>query len=145
VGFLASVRREHKLKRVVVAAALAAGILLASPSSAGAWAAYCDWDPLVLIVTPGGHVVPIYESVWTSKPLQIGLPLSSYTATRVYDSLGRPITAVDIKITVLTGLLFNFPTTNMATSGLLGTGTVYSAKDGWSGTPVHLKFTLATS
>jgi hypothetical protein len=142
VGFLTSVRREHKLKRVVVAAALAAGILLASPSSAAAWASYCDWDPLVLIVTPGGHVVPVYESVWTSTPLQIGLPLSSYTATRVYDSLGRPNTAVDIKITVLTGLLFNFRTTNMATSGLLGTGTVYAVKDGWSGTPVHLKFTL---
>jgi hypothetical protein len=145
VGFLTSIRREHKLKRVVVAAAMAVGFLLASPSSAAAWASYCDWDPLVLIVTPGGHVVPVYESVWTSSPLQIGLPLGTYTAKRVYDNVGRPNTAVDVKVTVLTGLLFNFRTTNMVTSGLLGTGKVYAVKDGWSGTPVHLKFTLPIS
>ena len=130
------------MKRVVVAAALAAGILLFSPSSAAAWATYCDWDPLVLIVTPAGHVVPVYDSVWTSSPLQIGLPLESYTATRVYDSVGRPMTAVDVKITVAAGLLFNFSVKDMVTSGILGSGTVYAVKYGTSGTPVHLKFTL---
>ena len=133
------------MKRVVLAAALAAGLLLSSPSAASAWASYCDWDPLVLIVTPGGHVVPVYESVWTSSPLLIGLPLGTYTATRVYDNLGRPMTAVDVTITVPTGLLFNFATRNMVTSGLLGTGTVYAVKDGMSGWPVHLKFTLPIS
>ncbi len=130
------------MKRVVVAAALAAGFLMLSPSSAAAWATYCDWDPLVLIVTPGGHIVPVYDSVWTSSPLQIGLPLESYTATRVYDSVGRPMTAVDVKITVVAGLLFNFSVRDMVTSGLLGSGTVYAEKYGTSGTPVHLKFTL---
>ena len=133
------------MKRVVLAAALAAGLLLSSPSGAAAWATYCDWDPLVLIVTPGGHIVPAYESVWTSSPLQIGLPLAGYTATRVYDNVGRPLTAVDVTILVPLGLLFNFPTHNMVTSGLLGTGTVYAVKDGWSGRPVHLKFTLPIS
>jgi hypothetical protein len=133
------------VKRVVLAAALAAGLLLSSPSGAAAWASYCDWDPLVLIVTPGGHIVPAYESVWTSSPLLIGLPLAGYTATRVYDNVGRPLTAVDVSILVPTGLLFNFPTHDMVTSGLLGTGTVYAEKDGWSGKTVHLKFTLPIS
>src|SRR5439155_20203966 len=120
LGFRSSFfwRVGKQVKRVVVAAALAAGILLCSPTSAGAWATYCDWDPLVLIVTPGGHVVPVYDSVWTSSPLQIGLPLESYTATRVYDSVGRPMTAVDVKITVAAGLLFNFSVEDMVTSGL---------------------------
>ena len=36
---------------MLVAAALAAGLLVASPTSAGAWATFCDWDPIVLIVT----------------------------------------------------------------------------------------------
>lgn len=133
------------MKRVVVAAAFAAGLLFASPANAGAWATFCDWDPLILVVTPGGHIVPVYASVWTSSPLQLGIPLPSYTASRVYDSAGKPHTAVDMTISVPTGLLFRFNTYNMATSGLLGTGTVYAAKYGTSGTPVHLKFTLPQS
>jgi hypothetical protein len=127
---------------VVLAAALAAGLLFASPTSASAWATFCDWDPLILVVTPGGHIVPVYASVWTSSPLNLGLPLATYTASRTYDAAGKPHTAVDMKITVLSGLLFKFTTYNMATSGLLGTGTVYASKYGTSGTPVHLFFTL---
>jgi hypothetical protein len=137
-------RRERKqMKRVVVAAAMAAGLLFASPTSAGAWATFCDWDPLIVVVTPSGHIVPVYASVWTSTPLDLGLPLASYTASRTYDLAGRPHTAVDMTISVPSGLLFRFNTYNMATSGLLGTGTVYASKYGTSGTPVHLKFTLA--
>ena len=130
------------MKRVVVAAALAAGILMCSPTSAGAWATYCDWDPIVPIVTPGGHIVLVYDSVWTQSPLSLGLPLATYTTSRVYDKAGQPHTAVDMKITVPTGLLFHYTTYNMVTSGLLGSGTVYAAKYGTSGTPVHLYFTL---
>ena len=130
------------VKRVLVAAALAAGLLVASPTSAGAWATFCDWDPIVLIVTPGGHIVPVYDSVWTASPLDLGVPLASYTVSRVYDSFGKPHTAVDMKITVPTGLLFRYTVKDMVTSGLLGTGTVYALKYGTSGTPVHLKFTL---
>jgi len=71
------------VKRVVVAAALAAGILMCSPTSAAAWATYCDWDPIVPIVTPGGHIVLVYDSVWTQSPLSLGLPLATYTTSRV--------------------------------------------------------------
>jgi len=130
------------LRRVVVAAALAVGLLFASPTSAGAWATFCDWDPLILVVTPGGHIVPVYASVWTSSLLNLGLPLASYKASRVYDTAGQPHTAVDMTIAVPAGLLFQFTTYNMATSGLLGTGTIYAAKYGRSGTPVHLYYTL---
>ncbi len=130
------------MKRVVVAAALAAGILMCSPTSAAAWATYCDWDPIVPIVTPGGHIVLVYDSVWTSSPLSLALPLATYTTSRVYDKAGQPHTAVDMKITVPTGLLFRYTTYDMVTSGLLGSGTVYAAKYGTSGTPVHLYFTL---
>jgi hypothetical protein len=127
----------------LVAAAMAVGILVASPGSASAFMTYCDWDPLVLIITPGGNIVPVYDSVWTSSPLAVGLPLESYTVTRVYDRNGHAHTAVDMKIYVLTGLLFNFATTDEVTTGLLGTGTVLARANGTSATPVHLKFTLS--
>lgn len=131
------------MKKLLVAAALAAGIIVASPASAGAFMTYCDWDPLVLIVTPSGHIVPVYDSVWTSSLLDLGLPLESYTVTRVYDRSGNPHTAVDVTISVPTGLLFRYSTYDEVTTGLLGSGTVLALANGTSGTPVHLKFTLS--
>ena len=130
------------MKRVFLAAAMAAGILVASPTSAGAWATYCDWDPLVLIVTPAGHIVAVYDSVWTSSPLDLGVPVESYTVKRAYDAAGHPVTAVDMTITTPTGLLFQYSTTDEVTTGLLGSGTVLARKSGTSGTPVQLKFTI---
>jgi len=130
------------VKRVLVAAALAAGVLVASPTSAGAWATYCDWDPLVVIVTPGGHLVPVYDSVWTSSPLDLGVPLESYTTARAYDKAGNAVTVVTMTISVPSGLLFQYATTDEVTTGLLGSGTVLARKSGTSGTPVQLTFTL---
>ena len=132
------------MKRVFLAAAMAVGIMVASPTSAGAWATYCDWDPLVLIVTPAGHIVPVYDSVWTSSPLDLGLPLESYTVARAYDAAGNPVTVVHMTISVPTGLLFRYAVTDEVTTGLLGSGTFLARQSGTSGTPVHLTFTLHT-
>lgn len=132
------------MKRALIAAALAAGVLLVSPTSAGAWSTYCDWDPLVLVVTPAGHVVPMYDSVWTSSLLDLGLPLETTTTSRTYGYGGVPETAVDVTIYVPTGLLLRYATTDEVTTGLLGSGHVYARASGWSGTPTHLKFILDT-
>jgi len=125
-----------------VAAMLAAGIVVCSPAPAGAWATYCDWDPLVLIVTPGGNIVPVYDSVWTSSPLDLALPVESYATSRVYVN-GRPATAVDMAITVPTGQLLQYQTQDQVTTGLLGSGKLLATKNGWSGQTLHLKFTLS--
>lgn len=130
------------MKRLIVAAVMAAGLAVATPVSAGAGMEWCDWDPLVAVVTPGGNVVLLYDSVWTSSLLNIGLPISSYTASRIYDEDGQPLTAVDVVIYVPTGLLFKFATTDMVTTGPLGSGTVLAKVNGTSGSPVHLHFTL---
>jgi hypothetical protein len=126
---------------VVLAALMAVGVIVCSPSTAGAWATYCDWDPLVVIVTPSGHIVPVYDSVWTSSPLDLGLPVESYSATRVYVN-GWAETAVDMAISIPTGLLLQFQTQDEVTTGLLGSGSVLATKNGWSGQTLHLKFTL---
>ncbi len=132
------------MRRVGVAAVLAAGLLMVSGIGANACATYCEWDPVVLIVTPGGHVVPVFDSVWTQYPTQLGVPLESYTVSRAYRN-GTPVTIVDMKIYVAAGLLFKFPTTDEVTTGLLGSGTVLASAYGSSGTPVELKFTLPVS
>jgi hypothetical protein len=126
----------------MVAAAIAAGLAFATPVSAGAMVEWCDWDPVVPVVTPAGNVVLLFESVWTSSPLNIGLPVSSYTVSRTYDLHGRPLTAVDMVINVPTGLLWRFSTLNLVTTGPLGSGTVLAKQNGTSGSPVHLYFTL---
>jgi hypothetical protein len=130
------------LKRWVVASFLAITATMASGTSAGAWTAFCDWDPVVPVVTPGGNLVLVFDSVWTSSPLELGLPLASYTVKRAYDPKGRPVTAVDMSIYVPAGLLWSFPTQDMVTSGLLGSGHVWARASGTSGKAVHLKFTI---
>ena len=130
------------MKRVMVAVAMAAGLVVAAPISAGAMMEYCDWDPLVAVVTPAGNVVLVYDSVWTSSLLNIGLPVESYTVSRSYDEDGRPRTAVDMVVKVPAGLLFKFSTTDLVTTGPLGSGTVLARANGTSGSPVHLYFSL---
>jgi len=131
------------VKKALVAATMAVGLLLASPGAAEACFTYCDWDPLVLVVTPSGHIVPVYDSVWTKSVLDLGVPLESYTAKLVYNSSGRSATAVDMTITTPTGLLFTYSYLAQVTTGLLGSGTVLAYSYGTSGAPTHLKFVLS--
>ena len=138
-------RRDGKqLKRVVFAAVLAAAVVVLSPSTAGAWATYCEWDPLVPVITPAGHVIVVYDSVWTGSPLDLALPVATYTTSREYVA-GRAETVVDMAISVPTGLLLRYQTKDMVTTGLLGSGDVLATQYGWSGQTLHLKFTLAVA
>ena len=111
-------------------------------SQALAWMSYCDWDPPVVIVTPAGNVVTVHDSVWTSSLLNVGLPLTGYTATRVYASNGTPETAVDMSVWVPTELLWQYRFNAYVATGPLLSGQVLASAQGTSGTPVHLKFVL---
>ena len=130
------------MKRLLIAGVLAMGALGTTVSQAGASEAFCDWDPPVLIVTPGGNLDTVYVSVWTSSLLHIGLPLESYTATRACDATGHPVTKVDISVYVPTGLLWSFSTLDQVRTGLLGGGSLLAQSSGTSGQTLHLKFTL---
>jgi len=133
------------MKRLVVAGALALGLLAASPGSAAASSSWCTWDPVVLVVTPGGHLAVVYDSVWTPSLLNLGVPLETYTTKRAYDSHGNAITQVDMSIYVPTGLLFSYSTMDEVTTGLLGSGALLARGYGTSGKTVHLEFTIPES
>jgi hypothetical protein len=126
----------------MVAAAMAAGLVFATPVSAGAALTWCDWDPIVPIITPAGNLVLVYDSVWTSSPLYLALPVASYSVSHLYLEDDQPMTSVDMVIHVPSGLLFRFQTMNMVTTGPFGSGQVLASARGSSGTPVHLKFTI---
>ena len=127
---------------MLVAAAMAVGVLFAAPGSAEASMTYCDWDPLVAVVTPAGHIVPVYDSVWTSSVVDLGLPLESYRVSRIYDRWGRPETLVTMEIYVPAGLLLQYSTLDEVTTGVLGSGTVLAYAYGTSRAPTYLKFVL---
>lgn len=130
------------MKRRLLALTVGAVAGLFGAAQAFAWYSYCDWDPPVLIITPAGNVVTVHDSVWTASPLEIGLPLESYTTSRVYSRSGAPETAVDMTIAVPTGLLFQFPFTAYVATGPLLSGQTLASASGHSGSPVHLKFVL---
>ena len=130
------------MKRLVVAGALALGLIAASPGTAGAFVVYCDWDPVVPVVTPAGNLVLVYDSAWTSSPLSLAVPLAGYTTRRTHDAAGNPQTEVDMTITVPTGLLLHYSTMDEVTTGLLGSGRLLARAYGTSGQAVHLEFTL---
>jgi hypothetical protein len=133
------------VKRLVVAGALALGLLAASPGSAAASTTWCTWDPLVAVVTPGGHLVVVYDSVWTPSLLNLAVPLESYSTKRAYDSNGNAVTQVDMAISTPTGLLFSYSTMDEVTTGLLGSGALLARGYGTSGKTVHLEFTIPES
>jgi hypothetical protein len=87
-------------------------------------------------------VAPVYDSVWTSSLVDVGVPVESYTVKREYQG-GKPVTRVDMYIYVPAGLLFSFQTYDQVTTGLLGTGQVLAGAYGSSGSATHLEFTLA--
>jgi hypothetical protein len=129
----------------VVAGALALGLLAASPGPAAASVVMCSWDPLVPVITPGGHIVLLFDSVWTPSLLNLGIPLETHSTKRVYSPTGKPWTQVDVYINTPTGLLFSYSTMDEVTTGLLGSGSVLARGYGTSGKTVHLKFTIPES
>ena len=55
-----------RLRTLVVAGALAAGLMAAAPSSASANILWCVGDPPVQVVTPGGHYVVINNYLYVA-------------------------------------------------------------------------------
>ncbi len=133
------------MRRLFIAGALLVGALGTQVTPAAAMESFCDWDPPVAVITPAGNIDVVYVSVYTQSPLQVGLPVESYTATRGYDAEGKPVTNVDIAVHVPAGLLMRFQTYAVVSTGLLGGGTLLAAKSGTSGQTTHLRYTIAKS
>ncbi len=56
-----------RLRTLVVAGALAAGLMVAAPSSASANVLWCAGDPPVHVVTPGGHYLVVNNYLYVSQ------------------------------------------------------------------------------
>jgi hypothetical protein len=106
---------------------------------------WCDTDPILLIQTPAGRLVPLYVTVGAHNILftpdtLLGSLLLSYS---VAPASNGAATSVSVVVTVPPSLLDpSFATRATVSTGALGAGTVYARAVGTSGIPTALTFKL---
>ena len=132
--------------RVLVAVLAAAAVALAAAAPARAGAEWCETDPLLLIQTPAGTLVPVFLLVGAQGLLHLpaaqAASLVATTSTAEATAGGRA-TRVTVTVTVPNDPFgAGFPARAATSSGPLGSGTGYATAEGVSGAPMTLRFTL---
>jgi hypothetical protein len=122
---------------ITLAVATQAPVALASDG-------WCDTDPILVIHTPAGQLVPVYvmvgaQSLWFTPDTLLGSVVLSYTAV---PSSNGSATHVKMGVTVPQLLVQSFKTRDTVSTGVFGTGTVYAYADGVSGSTTTLSFQI---
>jgi hypothetical protein len=126
---------------LVIMAALALLVGLVPGASAGD--EWCEVDPVVVITTPGGSVVPVFVNIRAQGLEHLAaLELSQISYTTQSTDGG---TATEVQMTVLVpGDQFSdrYPVQVVVTTGPARTGTTLASAKGYSEQDLQLKFTL---
>jgi hypothetical protein len=137
-------REEETMVRILCAAAVAC-CLLGVAQPAGAAAEWCEFDPVVLIVTPAGALVLVFVTNGAQgAEHSVSAQLAQMRYTTQHDQSGKA-TLVSLQVLVR-GDLFaaTFPTRSTASTGPLATGNIFGRAQGVSGDTMHLSFVLDT-
>ena len=132
-------------RRFAVATALALIPTFALAPAAGAASdEWCDIDPIVVIKTPKGNLVPVYNTNGArGLEHQAVLPLSKVKYTVKSAAGGQ--TQVTMDVTVPNDLFDSgFPTRTKISTGPMGTLDVLATAEGTSGKAMRVQFTLET-
>lgn len=133
------------MARLFLALVAAFAMLAAAPSAVDASEQWCDADPLVLVQTPGGALVPVYVTSGaqgTEHLPAVLLATITYSAAPTADGAG---TLVELRVRVPNDLFgSNFPTRSVASTGPLGTLDIYARTTGYSGQDMTMTFALGT-
>lgn len=131
------------MRRLMLAVLITASLLFVLFPPPVAAAEWCDTDPLVLIQTPGGMLVPVFV---TSGALGIEHQSAVLLVHMDYSTEaveGGTATLVHLDVIVPDDLLDkHFPTRTVASTGPLATGTIYARASGYSGQAMTLTFKL---
>ena len=131
-------RRRHALFT-----ALAPAAALTHPTPVFASETWCDIDPVQLVITSGGRLVPIF--VTNGAPSLLYAPqLLLARITHTTESVdGGTATLVTVQVTVPNALFGRtFPTRSVVSSGPLGLLQIYATGGGTSGSPMVMRFKL---
>ena len=127
-------------------AALLAGTTTAmtAPVALAGSSDWCDLDPIVIIRTPKGNLVPVYNTMGVRGLSHQAAMLAakvSYTAQSVE---GGSKTLVNLDVTIPEGALWgrDFATRTVISTGPLGTLDVLGRAEGESGRAMRVQFTL---
>ena len=138
--------QRRTVLRSTIAAATAGAITMATAAAAPAALAsdtWCDVDPIQLVITSGGTLVPIFVTNGARSLLylpQLLLARITHTVTSVD---GGTASLVTVSVTVPSGLLGRtFATRSVVSSGPLGLLSLFATTMGTSGSPMTIQFTL---
>jgi hypothetical protein len=138
-------RWPMRLMRLVAGPLAGALFLAGSVSPAFAGETWCDVDPAVLLITPGGHLVAVY--VVDAGPIQhtTSLLAPRITAT-TRAAQGGTATDVTLDIVVPNDLLGSgYAVSSEVWSGPARLGTRYAQQSGFAGQTMQLRFRLDIS
>jgi len=106
---------------------------------------WCDTDPIVMVRTPAGRLVPLYvtvgaQSLLLSPNTLLGSVVLSYST---WPTKNGAASGVSMNVKVPSSLLaWSFPTRQTVSTGVYGSGAVYAFRYGVSGSPTTLSFEL---
>jgi hypothetical protein len=131
------------MARVLVAVSVV--LLLLTGSVRGSYASeeWCEYDPVVLVTTPGGSIVPVYLLIGAA-----GLENLPLVTAAQYNRIVEPTNsgrATLVRLEVLVPRRLDggvFPTRVTASTGPHATGTILDTVTGTSGEPMPLRFKL---
>jgi hypothetical protein len=107
---------------------------------------WSDTDPILVIVTPGGHQVPLYvnNGVFGAQHLASAqVAKMAYTVQRASNGTS---TKVVLTVTIPNDTFGSgYPTRTIPSTGAFGTGLVYGITYGTSGTVMKVTFFLPVS
>ena len=118
-------------------------LLLAGSATGGAGEEWCEYDPVVMVTTPGGKIVPVYLLIGAVGVEHLPLVTAAQHSYIVEADGGGQATQVRLRVLVPKGLDGGvFATRVTASTGPLGTGTILDTTTGTSGEPMPLRFKL---
>ena len=122
--------------------AAAALSTVAAPTAFGA-EDWCDCDPVQLVITSGGKIVPIFVTSGARGLLNLTSALLAKISTSSQSADGGKSTLVTVKVTVPNSLLSkNFDTRFKVSSGPIGLLKEYATATGVSGQTMTAQFKL---
>ena len=114
-----------------------------APAAFAASEGWCDVDPIQLVITSGGKIVPIFVTNGAPSLLYVAQLLLARITHTTASADGGTSTLVTVKVTVPNGLLGRtFPTRTVVSSGPLGLLKVYGTATGYSGQTMTVQFKL---
>ncbi len=128
--------------RVLCAIAVVLCLLAWAPSAAAA-GEWCEFDPVVLVITPGGAIVPVFVTNGAQGVEHLAGAQLAEMRYSAQPAKSGAATQVQLRV-LIRGDLFDkrFPTRSTVSSGPLATGHIFARADGVSGDTMQLAFVL---